>query len=115
MFGVHAIAGIVGAVLTGPFAAHSLGGFGNVAHPLDQLWIQARGVGFTVAQSTGLTWVILKLIDVTPGLRVDDEQEQIGLDLALHDERLQPVLSKRISPLRQRLAKLARSSLSLLP
>ena len=87
VFGVHAIAGIVGALLTGPFAAHALGGFGDVAHPLGQLWIQTKGVAFTVVWSAGLTWCILKLIDVTLGLRVDDEQEQIGLDLALHDER----------------------------
>jgi ammonium transporter, Amt family len=87
VFGVHAIAGIVGALLTGPFAAHALGGFGDVAHPLGQLWIQARGVAFTVVWSGGLTWAILKLIDVALGLRVDDEQEQVGLDLALHEER----------------------------
>jgi Amt family ammonium transporter len=87
VFGVHAVAGIVGALLTGPFAAHALGGFGDVVHPLGQLWIQAKGVAFTVVWSAGLTWGILKLIDVTLGLRVNDEQEQIGLDLALHDER----------------------------
>ncbi|TAL91255.1 MAG: ammonium transporter, partial [Rhodanobacter sp.] len=87
VFGVHAVAGIVGALLTGPFAAAALGGFGEVAHPFAQLWIQARGVGFTVLWSGSLSLLILKIVDWTVGLRVDEEQEQIGLDLALHEER----------------------------
>ncbi|WP_426703172.1 ammonium transporter [Rhodanobacter sp. Col0626] len=87
VFGVHAVAGIVGALLTGPFAAASFGGFGDVAHPFGQLWIQVKGVAFTILWSAALTWMILQLIQLTIGLRVDDEQEQIGLDLALHEER----------------------------
>jgi Amt family ammonium transporter len=87
VFGVHAVAGIVGALLTGPFASAALGGFGAVEHPWLQLWIQAKGVGFTVIWSGLLTLLVLKLIDWTIGLRVDEEQEQIGLDLALHEER----------------------------
>ena len=87
VFGVHAIAGIVGALLTGPFAAPKLGGFGTVASPLLQLWIQAKGVGFTIVWSAMLSWVILKLLDRTIGLRVDAEQEQMGLDIAEHEER----------------------------
>ena len=87
VFGVHAVAGIVGALLTGPFAAPQLGGFGPVASPLLQLWIQAKGVGFTLVWSAALSWTILKLLDRTVGLRVDAEQEQMGLDLAEHEER----------------------------
>jgi Amt family ammonium transporter len=87
VFGVHAIAGIVGALLTGPLASPKLGGFGTVESLWGQLWIQAKGVGFTVIWSAVLSLVILKLIDWTLGLRVDDEQEQIGLDLALHEEK----------------------------
>jgi len=87
VFGVHAIAGIVGALLTGPLAASKLGGFGTVTSLGGQLWIQAKGVGFTIVWSAVLSWVILKLIDRTLGLRVDTEQEQIGLDLAEHEER----------------------------
>jgi len=87
VFGVHAIAGIIGALLTGPFAAAQLGGFGTVTSPLLQLWIQAKGVGFTIVWSAALSWVILKLLDRTIGLRVDAEQEQMGLDLAEHEER----------------------------
>jgi Amt family ammonium transporter len=87
VFGVHAIAGIVGALLTGPLASPALGGFGTVTSLGGQLWIQARGVAFTVAWSAVLSWAILKLIDRTLGLRVDAEQEQIGLDLAEHEEK----------------------------
>ncbi|WP_198651458.1 ammonium transporter [Dyella sp. C11] len=87
VFGVHAIAGIVGALLTGPLASPKLGGFGTVESLGGQLWIQAKGVGFTVVWSAVLSLVILKLIDWTLGLRVDDEQEQIGLDIALHEEK----------------------------
>jgi Amt family ammonium transporter len=87
VFGVHAIAGIIGALLTGPFAAPTLGGFGAVTSPLLQLWIQAKGVGFTIVWSAVLSWGILKLLDRTIGLRVDAEQEQMGLDIAEHEER----------------------------
>ncbi|ODV08867.1 MAG: ammonia channel protein, partial [Rhodanobacter sp. SCN 68-63] len=51
VFGVHAIAGIIGGLLTGPLAAATLGGFGNVTSLGGQLWIQAKGVGFTIAWS----------------------------------------------------------------
>jgi Amt family ammonium transporter len=63
------------------------GGFGEVASPWAQLWIQAEGVGFTLAWSAFASFVLLKLIDRTIGLRVTDEQELVGLDLALHEER----------------------------
>jgi Amt family ammonium transporter len=87
VFGVHAIAGIIGALLTGPLASAKLGGFGTVTSLGGQLWIQARGVGFTIAWSAVLSLVILKLLERTMGLRVGVEQEQIGLDLAEHEEK----------------------------
>jgi len=87
VFGVHAIAGIIGALLTGPLASPKLGGFGTVTSLFGQLWIQAKGVGFTIAWSAVLSLAILKLLDRVMGLRVDAEQEQIGLDLAEHEER----------------------------
>ncbi len=87
VFGVHAIAGIIGALLTGPLASPKLGGFGTMESLFGQLWIQAKGVGFTVVWSAVLSLLILKLIDWTLGLRVDDEQEQVGLDLSLHEEK----------------------------
>jgi Amt family ammonium transporter len=87
VFGVHAVAGIVGGLLTGPLASPAFGGFGDVASPWTQLWIQAGGVGFTLAWSALPSFALLKLIDRTIGLRVTEEQELIGLDLALHEER----------------------------
>src|ERR1700761_4514062 len=87
VFGVHAVAGILGGILTGPLAAPVLGGFGTVTELGTQLWIQTKGVMFTIVWSTVLSYVILKLIDLTLGLRVDDEQEQVGLDLSLHEEK----------------------------
>ncbi|HXP00168.1 MAG TPA: ammonia channel protein, partial [Luteibacter sp.] len=87
VFGVHAVAGIIGALVTGPLAAPVLGGFGSVTELGTQLWIQFKGVGFTVVYSAVLSYAIFKGIAVTMGLRVDEEQEQVGLDIALHEER----------------------------
>jgi len=87
-FGVHAIGGIVGSILTGVCA----GAFGGVGLAegvsiAQQVWIQTKSVAFTVVFSGVLTFVILKIVDVLVGLRVNPEQETEGLDLALHDER----------------------------
>ncbi|WP_300656236.1 ammonium transporter [Pseudomonas sp.] len=87
VFGVHAVGGIVGAILTGAFAAPALGGFGTVEDIPAQLWVQFEGVAFTVVYTAVLTFVILKVIDLVMGLRVSDEEETVGLDLALHNER----------------------------
>lgn len=87
VFGVHAVAGIVGALLTGPLAAAAFGGFGGVRSPWLQLLIQGKGIGFTIAWSAAMSFVILEVIDHTLGLRVDAEQEELGLDLAEHEER----------------------------
>ncbi|MCK5716147.1 MAG: ammonium transporter [Thiomargarita sp.] len=90
VFGVHAVGGIVGALLTGIFAATSLGGagFGEGNHTMiDQLIAQCIGVGATMLFTATISFIILKLIDITIGLRVDEEQESKGLDIALHEER----------------------------
>lgn len=87
VFGVHAVGGIVGAILTGAFAAPALGGFGTVEDIPAQLWIQLEGVAFTVVYTAVVTFFILKVIDLVMGLRVSEEEETIGLDLALHNER----------------------------
>ena len=87
VFGVHAVGGIVGAILTGVFAAPALGGFGTVTDIGAQVWIQAKGVGFTVIYTGVATLVILKAIERTMGLRVGEDAEAEGLDLALHNER----------------------------
>ena len=88
VFGVHAVGGIVGAVLTG-VTAGTLGGSGlpEGVSIAGQVWIQAKSVLFTAAWSGVGTCLILKLIDATVGVRVSREQEVEGLDLALHDER----------------------------
>lgn len=86
-FGVHGIGGIVGAILTGVFAAPALGGFGEVTDIGMQLWVQAKGVLFTVVYTAIVTYVILKVLDVLMGLRVNEEEEAVGLDLAQHNER----------------------------
>jgi Amt family ammonium transporter len=88
VFGVHAVGGIVGAVLTG-VTAGTLGGAGLPEGMTigTQVWIQAKSVAFTAAWSGIGTFLILKVLDATIGVRVSREQEVEGLDLALHDER----------------------------
>jgi Amt family ammonium transporter len=86
-FGVHGIGGILGAILTGVFAAPALGGFGTVTDIGAQVWIQFKGVAFTVVYTAIVTFVILKVLDAVMGLRVSEEEEAVGLDLAQHNER----------------------------
>jgi len=83
-FGVHCIGGIVGALLTGVFASTDLDGgqAGNVM-------TQALGVTTTVVYSFVVSLVLLKVIDLVIGLRVTEEQEREGLDLALHGEKVE--------------------------
>ncbi len=87
-FGVHGVGGIVGALLTGVFAVEAVGGTsgvieGNVAQLLPQLY----GVAATVAYCAVATFIILKLIDLSMGLRVEARVELEGLDVRLHGER----------------------------
>ncbi len=89
VFGVHCIGGIVGAILTGLCADKMMGGVG-LAEGVTlgaQLWAQVKGTVFTLLYSGILSFVILKIVDVLIGLRVTEEQETEGLDIALHDER----------------------------
>jgi Amt family ammonium transporter len=99
VFGVHCIGGIVGALLTGVFNSPALGGtdvydyvanaypdpaaYDMGAHVLSQLW----GVGVTLIWSGVVSLVAFKLIDLTIGLRVTEEQEREGLDTVSHGER----------------------------
>lgn len=87
-FGVHGIGGIVGALLTGVFCAPSLmgAGFDGDHTMLTQVCAQAKSVVFTLVYSGVLSFVILKAIDVTIGLRVSNEAEGQGLDLSEHEE-----------------------------
>jgi Amt family ammonium transporter len=96
VFGVHGVAGIVGALLTGVFAAPSLGGagiFDYVANAASaeysigsQLWVQTQAVLVTVVWSAVVSLIAYKIVDVVIGLRVSDEQEREGLDIASHGE-----------------------------
>ena len=89
VFGVHCVGGIVGALLTGVFCAEALGGagFGVESGTMSgQLVAQATGVLATLAYSGLGTLVILKVVDVIMGLRVSEDDESMGLDVALHNE-----------------------------
>jgi len=88
-FGVHAIGGIIGALLTGVCVDASFGGAG-LADGVTmgaQLGKQVIGVLTTVVYTGVVSFILLKIIDMVIGLRVTEEQEAQGLDLALHDER----------------------------
>jgi Amt family ammonium transporter len=96
VFGVHGIGGIMGALLTGVFAAPSLGGTGiydYVANAVTpdysiggQVWIQFQGVLTTVIWSGVVSLIAYKLVDIVIGLRVTEEEEREGLDISSHGE-----------------------------
>jgi ammonium transporter, Amt family len=96
VFGVHAVGGILGALLTGVFNSPDLGGPGFPNNWFEmkpgfesigaQLWIQAKAVGVTVLWSGIVALVAYKLVDLTIGLRVSEEEEREGLDTAAHGE-----------------------------
>jgi Amt family ammonium transporter len=86
---VHGVGGVVGTLLTGVFAAGSLGGTGFPVQQTmgAQVGVQALGVVAAAAWCIAITWLILKLLDVMFRLRVSEEKETEGLDLAEHGER----------------------------
>lgn len=87
-FGVHAVAGIVGALLTGIFSAQALDGTGqSVDGGIGlQFGVQIAGVAVAIAYDAIVTFILLKVLDALIGLRVSSEEETAGLDLSLHDE-----------------------------
>ncbi|TDJ65331.1 MAG: ammonium transporter [Proteobacteria bacterium] len=88
-FGVHAVGGVIGALLTGIFVDASLGGSG-LAEGVSmgaQFGKQVIGVMATIIYCAVASFIILKLIDVVIGLRVSEDEETQGLDIVLHDER----------------------------
>jgi len=89
VFGVHAVGGIVGAILTGICADLSFGGVGLAEGRSigEQVAIQFKGVLFTIAYTAIASYIILKVIDIVIGLRVSEESETEGLDISQHDER----------------------------
>ncbi len=89
-FGVHAVGGAVGAILTGVFAIEQLGGTGGLIEGhASQVINQIEGVAIVFVYDVVVSLIILKLIDWTIGLRVKGEIEQEGLDLSLHGEVVQ--------------------------
>ncbi|MDO9242186.1 MAG: ammonium transporter, partial [Rhodocyclaceae bacterium] len=82
VFGVHGVGGILGAILTGVFAAPSLGGTGGEDFSIaSQVLIQAEGVGITILWSAVVAFIAFKIADVLIGLRVPEEEEREGLDI----------------------------------
>ncbi|ENX31891.1 hypothetical protein F889_03781 [Acinetobacter colistiniresistens] len=91
-FGLHAVGGIVGAILTGIFYSDEIIKAANVALAptfMGQLWVQIEGVLATIAYSAIVTFIILKVIDLVIGIRVSADDERMGLDLSQHGERIE--------------------------
>jgi Amt family ammonium transporter len=99
VFGVHGVCGIVGALLTGIFNSPNLGGPSAVAdwttvtmiapdayNIAGQVWVQAKAVLITVVWSAVVSVIAFKLVDMTLGLRVSEEEEREGLDISSHGE-----------------------------
>jgi Amt family ammonium transporter len=90
VWGVHGLGGILGAMLTGVFALNEVGGHpGLIEGNPGQLLLQAEGIITTILYSGVASFVILKLIDLSMGLRVSKDDELEGLDIAQHGEVLQ--------------------------
>ena len=85
-FGVHGIGGIVGALLTGVFASTALGGSEEIMIG-SQVWTQFLSIIITIVWSGVLSFIILKIVDAIVGLRVEEDDERMGLDLSQHNER----------------------------
>jgi Amt family ammonium transporter len=91
-FGVHGVGGVTGAMLTGVLAVSAVGGEGHsglIDGNAHQVVIQLYGVACTVVYDAIASLILLKLIDLVIGLRVDADTEREGLDLAIHGEVVQ--------------------------
>jgi Amt family ammonium transporter len=89
-FGVHAVGGATGAILTGVFAVAAYGGTaGLIEGNPGQVVNQLIGVGIVLVWDVVVTLIILKIVDMVIGLRVPEDVEREGLDLALHGESVQ--------------------------
>ncbi|MFW1735186.1 ammonium transporter [Acinetobacter sp. ULE_I001] len=88
-FGLHGVGGIVGAILTAVFASSFIMGDKAPTDVMHQLWVQVEGVLATIAYSAIVTFILLKIIDVVIGIRVESDDERMGLDLSQHGERIE--------------------------
>lgn len=88
VFGIHGLGGILGALLTGVLADASLGGVGlpKQMSILEQLWVQLESVLITCAVSAIAAYIAFKVADLAVGLRVTEDDETQGLDIASHGE-----------------------------
>jgi len=87
VFGIHGIGGIIGAVLTGVFAREAFGGASGLLEGNGgQVLLQFYGIGVTIVYCAIVTFIILKVVDLIVGLRVEKDEEREGLDLVLHGE-----------------------------
>lgn len=87
VFGIHALGGIIGAIGTGIFVSPALGGVGVKDYEMmHQVITQATGVGITVVWSGVVAFICFKIVDLTIGLRVKEEDERVGLDTSTHGE-----------------------------
>jgi Amt family ammonium transporter len=89
VFGVHGVGGIIGALATGVFATKAVnpaGADGLLYGNPGQLWIQLVAVVVVAVYAAAVTWVILKVLGATVGLRVSDQEERQGLDTSQHGE-----------------------------
>jgi Amt family ammonium transporter len=96
VFGIHGVGGILGALLTGVFAAPSLGGAGIYDYVANaagteysiggQVWIQLQAVLTTVVWSAIVSFIAFKVVDMIVGLRVAEDEEREGLDISSHGE-----------------------------
>ncbi len=90
VFGIHGVGGIIGALLTGVLAREAIGGTsGLIEGNFGQVFIQAYGILATIAWCAIASYVILRVIDTTMGLRVERDVEIEGLDVNLHGEVVQ--------------------------
>jgi Amt family ammonium transporter len=93
VFPVHGIGGMLGTILAGVFCAQNLGifsgnGFSDGIESIGgQVGVQAIGVVSTIVYTAVVSWIILKIVNMIVGLRIDGDEENQGLDLVLHDER----------------------------
>lgn len=88
-FGLHGVGGIIGAILTGIFVSPAVTGKPLALPMLSQIIVQLEGVLATMIYCAIVTFIIAKFIQMTMGLRVNDEDEYNGLDLAVHGERIE--------------------------
>jgi Amt family ammonium transporter len=87
VFGVHGVGGILGAILTGVFASPALGGVGAEDFSIvAQVTKQVIAVGVTIIWTAVVAFIAYKVVDMTIGLRVAEEEEREGLDTTYHGE-----------------------------